>query len=293
MMNVNKPFLKFCFVLLLFLGVAEIGMAQTLAPGQPVPSSNHNKPIKFQSATAATCGPDQFSPVLPLRGRSIDDVECFYSTSNMLSPLNQIGFLYGFGQQTKSLSADLVSITFPFGLQTSLGTSVTSSTPDTSGNAQSGKDSPTQAIERLKTGGDFYIKGVYPLIYKNTTNFTGTVLAVPKLGFSFSGFGSEATITEATEYNVNTSAEAYAEYRAIKNLGAFYADLRSGWQWVQADFAQAVGLGDKQNFALSQFAGGLEIRGFMRIGFQRYFGPAQVFNITNSELSKWHLVLQL
>ena len=184
---------------------------------------------------------------------------------------------------------------FPIGVQTTFGSSVTAPTTSGSTNTtQTTADSATQALERLKAGGDFYVQTAYPLFAAENSAKTNmfTVFSISRLGLNISGFGDEATITESTEHNFNTSIEAYGQYGAIGGKGFLYADYRGGLQTVQPDFARSVGLVHK-NFGLSQFAAGLQFAGFMRIGFQRFFGPAAAFGATKDELSKWHLVLQI
>ncbi len=229
---------------------------------------------------------------LPLLHAKSDEVETFYNTSNWLAPLQQIKFLYGFGQGSKSLSVDLASMQFPIGVQTSFGSSVTA--PGTKGVADKTTDSATQALERLKAGGDFYVRTAYPLIAIGSSDKANmfTVFSISTLGLNISGFGDEATITESTEHNFNTGIEAYGQYGAIGGKGFVYANYKGGLQTVQTDFARSVGLAHK-NFGMSQLAAGIQFGGFMRVGFQRFFGPPAAFGITRGELSKWHLVLQI
>jgi hypothetical protein len=232
---------------------------------------------------------------LPLLGATPDEVEAFYTTSNWLAPLQQVRFLYGFGQGSKSLSVDLASMEFPFGVQTTFGSSVTApaETP-AADTTQTGVDSVTQGLERLKAGGDFYVRNSYPIFAAENEAKTNmfTIFSISTLGLNISGFGDETTLTESTEHNFNSSIEAYGQYGAIGGKGYLYADYRGGLQTVQTDFARSAGLAHK-NFGLGQLAVGLQFAGFMRIGFERFFGPPAAFATTKDELSKWHLVLQI
>jgi hypothetical protein len=265
----------------LFLVVfSSLLYGQTIAPG-----------LLNQNAKD-TCPPSApYDWKFPLLHRNSDDVECFYTHNGWIDPIKQVRFLYGLGEDAKTLSADLTSMVFPFGLQTALGTSVTSGPTNVSTTGQT-QDSPSLAFDKLQAGGDFYVRGSYPLLFKDTENFTGTIFFIPKLGFNFNGFGSQTTITEATEYNINTSFEGYGQYRAIGNVGDFYGDARIGYQYVQPDFAKAVGL-TTHNFMMTQIAAGIQFDNFLRIGFQRYFGPAPAFNLSQQQLYHWHLVLEI
>jgi hypothetical protein len=241
----------------------------------------------------ATTPPPSPSWFLPLSKLDEAGVRSWYDSNNWIAPLSQVRFLYGFGQDTKSLSADLVTMTFKPGFLVALGTSVSSSS---SGSAVS----TDQAIERLKAGGDFYVRSLYPIIASprdNKKHFL-TLMFAPRLGFNFSGFANGATITEATEYNGNFSFELYGQQMAIPDkdghaVGFVYGDVRSGIQGVQKDFAQKVGLGGKTWFPLTQMDAGFQFGGFLRIGFQKYFGPEQAFGVSRDEFRKFHLVLQL
>jgi hypothetical protein len=151
---------------------ALTSFAQSLPPG--VPSNRARIRINGTSCPAKS----EYRWYFPL-GEEKADPECFYEMSEWIEPLSQVKFLYGFGQDTKSISADLTSIVFPFGLQAAGGTSVTAASGDPNGT----KDTPQQAIERLKTGGDFYVRFAYPFFYVDRGAFTGIILGAPKLGF--------------------------------------------------------------------------------------------------------------
>src|SRR5262249_57897278 len=101
-------------------------------------------------------------------------------------------------------------------------------------------------------GGDFYVRGTYPIFYRNVGNNSTMLVFNPKLGFNISGFGSQNTITAATYYNWNESVEGYSEYRAFSSStdpgGAIYVDGRVGVQGVQGSFARSVGIPNKTEF---------------------------------------------
>src|SRR6202000_943940 len=99
----------------------------------------------------------------------------------------------------------------------------------------------------------------------------------------------QKTINEVTQHNFNTSLEFYGQYGAIGKQGFLYADVKTGFQAVQTSFAQGLGV-PHDNVALTQIAGGVQFADYMRIGFERFFGPAPAFGVTAAELSGWHLV---
>jgi hypothetical protein len=244
-------------------------------------------------------------------------VECFFGGNNTLQPLSQVQYYYGLGTSPSTISANLVALNFPGGLQVALGSSLTGgstgasgatgatgSTGSTGAQAASGSTTPTQAVQQLETGGDFYILGTYPLLFKPTNHTTSLAVFNPKIGFNIQGFGAQNTITQATEYNWNESVEIYEEYRAFSSNtdpgGALYVDFRGGLQGVQGSFARSIGITGKTEFGLAQVSMGVIFNGFLRVGFQRFFGPSQFYTTTSgtpatsqSDFGKWHLVLQL
>ncbi|MBZ5504652.1 MAG: hypothetical protein LAO78_04105 [Acidobacteriia bacterium] len=285
----------------LLLGV--LASAQSIPPGQ----LRTTAVAAGTSADKDVCGLPHF--YLPLWKADSNTVQCFYGTENAVDAINQVKFLYGFGGgDSKTLSSDLVSIQFPGGLQATLGQSVTMGTSTTStvtttitppsGPPQQTTstlttDTPSTAISKIEQGGDLFVRFAYPLIYRNRTHWGGMIFAVPRLAGNFSGFGSEATITQANEYNFNISVESYGEWRALEQGGLMYADIRTGLQYIQPEVAQQLGLGSQNKFLLTQFAAGIEFAKLLRFGFQRFIGPTGAFGVTQNELSKWHLVISL
>ncbi|MGA7381639.1 MAG: hypothetical protein WBX03_12385 [Terriglobales bacterium] len=114
-----------------------------------------------------------------------------------------------------------------------------------------------------------------------------------KFGFSFNGFAGQSTLSQGTENYFSLPAEAYFAYNAIGNAGGVYADYRGGLQTVPGSFKTATGL-PSNVFGLQQVSFGLSFAGLMRVGAQRYFGPAAAFGApTTADFGKWHLVIQL
>jgi hypothetical protein len=238
---------------------------------------------------------------LPLNrnGSDEDDVTCFFAAGGVVAPLTQVNFLYGFGSSSSTISVDLIAAQTPLGFQVSLGSSLSGSQSGSSSSSTSstvsGQATPAQAVQQLENGGDFYVRGIWPLLYgsKPTKLASGFVAFVPRLGINVPGMSAQTTVTTDPEYNWNIAPEAYGQLAFYKNKGFLYGDVRSGYQYVQPTFAQTVGLGTKNNFLSSQFAGGVQFTGIMRIGFEKYQGPAQTLISGQNTFNKWHLVIQL
>lgn len=231
-------------------------------------------------------------------------IQCFFGSNSGVEPLSQVQYLYGVGTSPNSISADLVSLYFGLGSQVSFGSSLTSNSTATSASTAPGQQAPSQAVAQLQAGGDFYLKGTYPLFFRSVGNKLTLFVFNPKLGFNFSGFGSQSTITEATEFNWNASVEGYQQIKSLvlpnQVGGVFYVDARGGLQGVQATFARAVGLGEKTEFPMAQIGVGIAFKGFLRIGLQKFFGPSQLYSTaagtpatTQNDFKKVHVVLQL
>jgi hypothetical protein len=215
--------------------------------------------------------------------------------------LDQVQYLYGFGGSTNTMSADLIGATTGFGLHVALGSSVTASTNTQStststGSSPSSNSTTTEtAIQQLENGGDFYVKGLLPMV--DLGSHQRLIVAFePKLGFSFQGFGSQNTITQATEENWNASVEGNYQYPLIPDVNSspvsFYVDGKTGYQGVQGAFARQVGLGHQLNFEMSEVAAGFDFAGF-RVGFQRFLGPTAAFGQQGTtNLATWHLAVQ-
>jgi hypothetical protein len=167
-------------------------------------------------------------------------VQGFFGTDTKsggpLSYVNQVKYLYGLGQTASTISADLFTDTVSAaGLEVTFGSSISSNGPASAsstmpspGSSSSTASAATtaQAAEQLENGGDFYLQAIYPMLYKGNLNNFAFIIANPKIGFNFSGFGSQNTITETTEYNVNTSVEAYGQGGTDKGISAQVLHLR-------------------------------------------------------------------
>jgi hypothetical protein len=323
---------------ILLLVASASGQAIPMATGRSVQSSAAAPPIQLEGRTrlaAARANPDKpdkcpdsgkpwgYSYLVPLNrnvkggvhllvdsdGKPIEvpsnlAVECFFGATSYLQPLAQVQYLYGLGSSPSSVSMDLASLHFPLGFQLAFGSSLTGKSSAGSASTMPGQATPAEAVQQLQAGGDFYLRSTYPVFYRNVGSTTTLIVFNPKVGFNFSGFGSQGTISEATEYNWNESFEGYAEYRAFslssKPGGAIYIDARGGLQGVQGAFARSIGLGNKTEFPMAQVAFGVLFNGFIRVGVQKFFGPSQLYTTTagapptsQSDFRKWHLVLQL
>lgn len=244
--------------------------------------------------------PLENNPLLPPKQLPTEsDVQCFYSTSGLVSVAGKIQYLYGFGGGANTISADLVSVQMPapIGTQVSFGSSVTAGGTGTPNSGSTTNQTPTvtSALQSVEAGGNFYIHVLYTIAQHNTTHFSGYAFLDPKAGFSFNGFAGQATLSQGSEQYFSFPIETYFSYDGIAHAGGVYFDYRGGLQSVPGSFARNAGL-SKHNFLLNQLNLGFNFAGLFRIGVQRFFGPSAAFNAPNasaSSFNKWHLVLQL
>ncbi|RXH55137.1 hypothetical protein [Granulicella sibirica] len=227
-----------------------------------------------------------------------NDVQCFFGTSKLVSVVGQVQYLYGFAGGANTISADMVSVQMPspVGTQISFGSSVTGGGTASSGTSTSATTQPTlsAALQSVEAGGDFYIHALYPIAQYTTPHLSTYLYGDPKVGFGFNGFAGQATLSQATEQYFSVPIEAYASYDGIGNTGGVFFDYRGGFESVPGHFAKAAGL-SQHNFQLHQLTFGFNFVGFLKIGAQKYFGPAAAFNAvstTDSSFNKWHFVIQ-
>lgn len=236
-------------------------------------------------------------PLAPCFGNN-DAINNFYKVSGGLSIANTVGYLYNPDQSTNQISSDLFNATFSQGFQAILSGTATqgSSQPSTSvatsttSSATAGTtDSVSTAVSKLEQGGDFNLRFPYPILFKATSNYGIYMLTSPNVGFMVNGSSGQNTVTQSTEYNVNVPLEFFAETTSIAPQGSasntqsgtfvLYLDVRPSAEVVSPAFANAIGLKSSRYFFLGQASAGLSINQSMRVGFQYYFGPSQIYQV--------------
>jgi hypothetical protein len=283
------------------------------------PQTTHSSP----SIAGTPCVAYTFRWYLPLNAQCKDlgttkasDIEKamvqgFFGTHGPVTPVTQVKYLYGFGQGPSTISADLISDSWtPLGSQISFGSTLSSQGNQSNPSATagtSGASTSQEAAAQLENGGDFFVHAMWPLLYKggqpvaasdDSTQPTPSskyafLMFDPRIGFNFNGFGSQNTITESEENNINLSIETYGQAGSDSGTFVGYLDVRSGGEFIpQASYAQALGL-THRSFLLTSATIGVQITGVIRIGYQYFIGPSQAFGAQGaSDFSKPHFVLQ-
>jgi hypothetical protein len=244
--------------------------------------------------------------LVPTVGCSPDGIIDFFKVSGAISIANTVQYLYNPKQSTNQIGADFLSATFPQGFQVvfsgtaTAGSSQPSSTPPTT----TSTDSVDTAVSKLQQGGDFNVRFPFPILYHVTSGYGVYMLSSPSIGFNVSGLSAQNTITESTEYNLNLPIEFYAQTASIEQTNGvanalLYVDVKPAMELVSPAFATAIGLKSNRYFFLGQAAAGLELYNSVRVGFQYFFGPSQVYQVPTttgtttktSKLSGIHLVI--
>jgi len=241
-----------------------------------------------------------FNHWLPVRGCSNDAIQNFFKVSGSLSIADTVHYLYSPNQSTNQVGADFLTATFPQGFQTILSGIATAGSSQASTSSQNSTDSVSTAVSKLEQGGDFNVRFPYPVYYHVTSGYGVYILTSPSVGFNVSGLSGQNTITETNEYNVNVPLEFYAQTASIeKDVAVLYVDLKPAMELVSPAFASAIGLKSNRYFFLGQAAAGLEFSKRVRVGFQYFFGPQQVYQIPtgtstttkSSRVGGFHLVV--
>jgi hypothetical protein len=266
-----------------------------IANAQPAPCGQTGKPTY------------EFKYWFPLVRCSPDAMLYFFKTSGAISTINTVQYLYNPNQSTNQVSADFFTATFPLGFQSIFSGTATagSSQPASTAPSTSSTESVSTAVSRLEQGGDFNVRFPYYLFFHATGSYGAYILSSPSVGFDVSGLSGQNTITQSTEYNVNVPLEFYAQTGSIEQTAGvsnalLYVDVKPAMELVSPGFASAIGLTSNRYFFLGQADVGIEFSKSVRVGFQYFFGPNQVYQVpgaagttatTKSKVGGVHLVI--
>jgi hypothetical protein len=282
----------------------HIKMSESVSKGPAKPKNAEGA----ESAEPKPCTADDpdgtdnynFNHWFPVSRCSPDAVQNFFKVSGSLSIADTVHYLYSPNQSTNQIGADLFTATFPQGFQAILSGTATAGTSQPSSTSQGTTDSVSTAVSKLENGGDFNVRFPYPIYYHTKSSYGVYILTSPSVGFNVNGLTGQNTITQSTEYNLNVPLEFYAQTASIEKDGALlYADAKPAMELVSPAFASAIGLKSNRYFFLGQAAAGIEFAKKVRVGFQYFFGPQQVYQVPNgtgtttksSKVGGFHLVV--
>jgi hypothetical protein len=249
------------------------------------------KPTTGEAKTTTRCtknsdGNYAFKVWFPTAGCSPDGITDFFKVSGAISIINTVHYLYSPNQSTNQIGSDLFTATFPLGFQSVFSATATqgSSQPSSTSTSTSSTDSVSTAVSKLEQGGDFNVRFPYPMLYHVNGSYGVYMLTSPSVGFMVSGLSGQNTITESTQYNINIPLEFYAQTASIEQSqgssnALIYLDVKPAAEIVSPAFATAIGLKSNRYFFLGQASAGLEFYNSVRVGFQYFFGPSQVYQV--------------
>lgn len=281
------------------VAVILVALASVSAVGQTLPAPVLSTPAKTAGVRMFGASTDcsNLPWFLPLATAPDDCIRDFYNSSN-INPIGQVRFLYGFGEGSKALSAELIPLLFKTGLRLSLGTTVTSGGNGKSSSAPGNTSTRDETIAQIKNGGDFFVNAVYPVVAVANKDRTAAfyIIGDGRFGFTFANLGSETTITDTTQNQFQVYGEAYAQFASLpitgETTGYIFADYKLGKLHVGQDLATSLGL-TETSYTTNEIAVGVHFNGFVRVSFQRYLGNPAIYNLSTSEASRWHFVLEL
>ena len=243
-------------------------------------------------STTATSAKPQFvynyRTFLPTMGTTCDTgaIQNFFSVNKQTVAGNNVQYLYNAQESASQLTGDLLTSTFA-GFQAVLSSTVTagSSQPasSTSSGSSSTTDSVATAVSKIQAGGDFNVKFPVPLMYYSRGNFNLSGLTSPNIGFNISGFGSQNTITEATEYSFNAPLELYSQFFSIdkdannKPTAVLFLDVKPAGEFISSALAKSLGPSVPKSFFLGQASVGIEFAQSIRISFQYIYGNPKIY----------------
>lgn len=301
--------------------------ANNLTTGASQPIS-----VPVSGKSSSTCTPPNHD-LLPLSHADVTNtqINCYYSTTNNYAFVNQVHYLYNPGGNANTVSSDLASLQFPFGFQLALegnantsscstgassgsnsssGTGSVSSgsgTNSSCGSSSSGSSTPSlsQDVLAITKGGDFALKGSWPILNWRPGPAQFMAYTSPRAGFSINGLAGQNTATNATNVDWFVPFEEYFQLNAIPpkdggdSPGSIYVDYRGGWEHVSSQFATSAGLKSGSSFGLQQISLGLALNGGISISAQRYFGPEQAYisgsgsTVLVNNFNNWQLSVQM
>jgi hypothetical protein len=230
---------------------------------------------------------------LPLKGCSEDATLKFFNVSGAASVGNQGQYLYNARQSTNQIRADLFTGTFYPGFQAVLAGTATpaaSQSPQTQTSGQAGgavspTDSVQTAVSKLEQGGDFNLRFPTPIAYRAFNRSTGLITFVPNVGFTVNGLTGQNTVTDSSQYSINIPLEFYLETGSYEtdskglSNAVMYFDAKPGVDVISPALKSAIGLTSNRYFFLGQVSAGIQFSQSIRVGFQYFIGPSQIYTV--------------
>jgi hypothetical protein len=224
------------------------------------------------------------------------NINTFWGTNGGFVFFNQVKSIYNQASNSATVSADIGTLNFPFGMQLNIGTNIQAgSVPPT---AVSTGTIPTlspaaaaQAAQNMLYGGTIYASGAYPLLalggnrINAAGNWGGMLDVAAREGLDLQSFKS-GTSTSAISPLSHSSLqmEGYVQVNST-NLptvgsgtfaGALFAGGSYGYSYTSHTYIRDYGIANPSN-RLGQVSAGILLSGIAKLAFSRAFGPLQTF----------------
>jgi hypothetical protein len=224
------------------------------------------------------------------------NINNFWGTNGGFVFFNQVKSIYNGASNSATVSADIGTLNFPFGMQLNIGSNVQAgSAPPT---AVSTGTVPTlspsaaaQAAQNMLYGGTLFLSGAYPILavggnrINGAGNWGGMLDVAAREGIDVQSFKS-GTSTGLTSPSTHSSLqmEGYFQVNST-NLptggsgtfaGALFVGGSYGYSYTSHQYIRDYGIASPHN-SLGQLSGGVIINGVAKIAFSKAFGPSQTY----------------
>jgi hypothetical protein len=223
------------------------------------------------------------------------NINNFWGTNGGFVFFNQVNSIYNGASNSETVSADIGTLNFPFGMQLNIGSNVQAgAAPPT---AVSTGTIPTlapsaaaQAAQNMLYGGTIFASGAYPLLavggnrINGAGNWGGMLDFSAREGIDIQNFKS-GTSTGLTSPSSHSSAqlEGYFQVNSTNLVvgsstfaGALFIGGSYGYTYTSHAYIRDYGIAGPEN-SLGQISGGVILNGIAKIAFSRAFGPSQTY----------------
>jgi Putative Ig domain len=224
------------------------------------------------------------------------NINTFWGTNAGFVFFNQIKSIYNGASNSETVSADIGTLNFPFGMQLNIGSNIQAgSVPPT---AVSTGTVPTlspsaaaQAAQNMLYGGTIYASGAYPILAAggnriNSPGSWGGMLDVAaREGVDVQSFkaGTSTGLTSPS-FHSSLQMEGYAQMNST-NLptvgagtfaGALFIGGSYGYSYTSHEYIRDYGIASPSN-RLGQVSAGVVLNGVAKLAFSKAFGPSQTY----------------
>ena len=224
------------------------------------------------------------------------NVNTFWGTSSGFVFFNQIKSIYNGASNSATVSADIGTLNFPFGMQLNIGSNIQAgSAPAT---AVSTGTVPTlspsaaaQAAQNMLYGGTIVASGAYPVLavggnrINSPGSWGGMLDFAMREGVDVQSFksGTSVGLTSPSSHS-SWQLEGYAQVNST-NLptvgggtfaGALFIGGSYGYSYTSHQYIRNYGIASPNN-ALGQVSAGVMLNGIAKLAFSKAFGPSQTF----------------